>query len=205
MKLFDLNDEYELLSNELLDGEATPSDGTNEGQGDPNDNSGTNPSTTNNNGNNTWITFVIAGVIIVALIAFFFFSSRKNKQRQQEIVDTIDAIRPGHKVKTNGGICGLVVEVCDDNTFIIETGSEATGKSYVKMDKECIYQTDAKSPAQLAREEQERAKEAAKAAKENPAPETSDAPETPAEAEAPEAPEAPENAEEPETPEDPQA
>ena len=80
--------------------------------------------------------------------------------------EQLDAIRPGHKVKTAGGICGIVVEVCDDNTVIIETGSETSGKSWVKMDKELIAQTDAKGPTQIAREEAEARRKAEKEAKE---------------------------------------
>ena len=104
---------------------------------------------------NTIITYVLLGVVVLLFVGWFVFSGRKNKQRQKEYVEQLDAIRPGHKVKTAGGICGIVAEVCDDNTVIIETGSEATGKSYVKMDKELIAQTDAKGPTQIAREEAE--------------------------------------------------
>ena len=113
-----------------------------------------------------WIMWVLIGVIVVAFIAYIFFSGRKNKARQQEYVEQLEAIRPGHKVKTAGGICGIVVEVCDDNTVIIETGSENSGKSYVKMDKELIAQTDAKGPTQIAREEAEAKRKAEKEAKE---------------------------------------
>ena len=112
------------------------------------------------------IMYVLIGVIIVAFIAWMFFSGRKNKQRQKEYIEQLDAIRPGHKVKTAGGICGIVVEVCDDNTVIIETGSENSGKSYIKMDKELIAQTDAKGPTQIAREEAEARRKAEKEAKE---------------------------------------
>lgn len=138
---------------------------------------------------NTIITYVLLGVVVVLFIAWFVFSGRKNKQRQKEYVEQLDAIRPGHKVKTAGGICGIVAEVCDDNTVIIETGSETTGKSYVKMDKELIAQTDAKGPTQIAREEAEARRKAEKAAKstekpngETPAAEEKEAPasETPA-------------------------
>ncbi len=120
---------------------------------------------------NTIITYVLLGVVVLLFVGWFVFSGRKNKQRQKEYVEQLDAIRPGHKVKTAGGICGIVAEVCDDNTVIIETGSEATGKSYVKMDKELIAQTDAKGPTQIAREEAEARRKAEKAAKnaENPA------------------------------------
>ena len=106
---------------------------------------------------NSWMMYIVLGVVIVM-----------NKQRQKEYTEQLEAIRPGHKVKTAGGICGIVVEVCDDNTVILETGSETAGKSYIKMDKELIAQTDAKGPTQIAREEAEarrKAEEAEKKAK----------------------------------------
>lgn len=123
-------------------------------------------STSGTTPNSDWIMWVLIGVIVVAFIAYIFFSGRKNKARQQEYVEQLEAIRPGHKVKTAGGICGIVVEVCDDNTVIIETGSENSGKSYVKMDKELIAQTDAKGPTQIAREEAEAKRKAEKEARE---------------------------------------
>ena len=117
--------------------------------------------------NNTSSVFglIAIAVVVVAIIAFMLLSGRKNKSRQQEYVEQLEAIRPGHKVKTAGGICCIVVEVCDDNTVIIETGSENSGKSYVKMDKELIAQTDAKGPTQIAREEAEAKRKAEKEAK----------------------------------------
>ena len=104
---------------------------------------------------NPWMMYIVLGVVIVIFVVWMVFSGRKNKQRQKEYTEQLEAIRPGHKVKTAGGICGIVVEVCDDNTVIIETGSENSGKSYIKMDKELIAQTDAKGPTQIAREEAE--------------------------------------------------
>ena len=112
--------------------------------------------------------YIVLGVVVVIFVVWMVFSGRKNKQRQKEYTEQLEAIRPGHKVKTAGGICGIVVEVCDDNTVILETGSETAGKSYIKMDKELIAQTDAKGPTQIAREEAEarrKAEEAEKKAK----------------------------------------
>ncbi len=87
-------------------------------------------------------------LVLLALLGLFMvwsvFSRRSQMKKQQEIVDTRNAIQPGNKVKTIGGICGVVVEVCpEDNTFVLETGSERSGKSYMRFDKEAIYQTDA--------------------------------------------------------------
>lgn len=113
-----------------------------------------------------WLMWVLIAVILVVIIVWMFISGRKNKERQKEYLEQLEAIAPGNKVKTMGGICGIVVEVCDDNTIIIETGSEASGKSYVKMDKESLYQTDAKGPTQIAREEAEARRKAEKEAKE---------------------------------------
>lgn len=133
---------------------------------------------------NQWIMWVILGVVVVLLFAWFFFSGRKNKQKQKEYVEQLDAIAPGNKVKTAGGICGIVTEVCDDNTVIIKTGSEDSGYSFIKMEKELIAQTDAKGASQIAREEaaekKRLEKEAAEAKKHGIVPETEKAPEAPA-------------------------
>lgn len=110
--------------------------------------------------------WIVLGVIVILLFAWFFFSGRKNKQKQKEYVEQLDAIAPGNKVKTAGGICGIVTEVCDDNTVIIKTGSEESGYSFIKMEKELIAQTDAKGPTQIAREEAEEKKRLEKEAAE---------------------------------------
>ena len=141
------------------------------------------------NNTNSAIGLIAIIVVVLGFAAILFFSNRKNKSRQQEYIEQLEAIAPGHKVKTVGGICGIVVEVCDDNTVIIETGSENSGKSYIKMDKELIAQTDAKGPTQIAREEAEAKRKAEKEAKaaakgkkkgEAPAEEPSEAPAQPA-------------------------
>ncbi len=100
----------------------------------------------------TWAFAVIFAVLIVLLVVWFFFSGRKNRQADKEYAEQLEALAPGHKVKTAGGICGIVVEVCDDNTVVIETGTEASGKSRLKIDKLSIVLTDAKGPTQIARE-----------------------------------------------------
>lgn len=95
--------------------------------------------------NDQWMSWVLIGVVIVLVIVMLVVSSRRNKKRQQEAEKLINSVRPGNKVKTIGGVCGIVVEVDDEeNTFVLETGSEASGKCYMKFDKQAIYQTDAK-------------------------------------------------------------
>ena len=99
----------------------------------------------NPSGNGDWMTWVILGIGALMLVGTFFFNSRSNKKRQQEMQSTLDALKPGNKVKTIGGICGVVVEMNrEENTFVLETGSETAGKSYMKFDMVAIYQTDAK-------------------------------------------------------------
>ena len=94
--------------------------------------------------NDPWGTWIMFGVIFVVMIAFMVFNNRSQKKRQEEQNNTLNAIKAGNKVKTIGGICGIVVEVCpDDNTFVLETGTEASGKSYIKFDMQAIYMSDA--------------------------------------------------------------
>ncbi len=93
---------------------------------------------------NGWVTWVILAVFIAIIVVFFVISSRRNKKRQQEADQLMNAVKPGNKVKTIGGVCGIVVEVDnEENTFVLETGSEKSGKCYMKFDKQAIYQTDA--------------------------------------------------------------
>lgn len=101
---------------------------------------------------NPYGTWIIMGVLVLVIVAFMIFNRRNQKKRQEETKSMLDAIKPGNKVKTIGGICGVVVEVCDDNTFVLETGTEASGKSYLKFDKQAVYQTDAvvEKPAPVA-------------------------------------------------------
>ena len=98
---------------------------------------------------------VFIGIILVALVAFFVWSTISQKKKQKEFNRTIDAVKPGSKVKTIGGVCGEVVEVNDEeNTFVLKTGtSDGNSVSYMKFDKQAIYQTDAKpeDPAQEAK------------------------------------------------------
>lgn len=90
------------------------------------------------------IMLVILAVLIIVVVVFYVLSSKKRKKQEQDAQDLINAVKPGNKVKTIGGICGIVVEVdAEENTFVLETGTETSGKSYIKFDKQAIYQTDA--------------------------------------------------------------
>jgi preprotein translocase subunit YajC len=137
-----------------------------------------------NSTNSNVLTYILLAVLVVAIVAMFIISSKRNKKRQQDAQDLMNAVRPGHKVKTIGGICGIVVEVNDEeNTFVLETGSEASGKSYMKFDKQAIYQTDAvvekktdkkEEKSEEPFEEQTAVEEPAKEQAEKPAEETNE-------------------------------
>ena len=115
----------------------------------------------------SWIMII---VLVAVIIVFMVYNRRVQAKRQQETTDMLNAIKPGNKVKTIGGICGVVVEVCpEDNTFVLETGTEASGKSYIKFDKQAVYQTDAVA---------EKPEKASKSKKEETAEETTETVET---------------------------
>ena len=109
---------------------------------------------------NPWSSYIVIGIIVVAFIFIFIMNSRSQKKRQKEMEETLNAVKPGCKVKTIGGICGIVVEVCpEDNTFVLETGTESTGKCFLKFDKQAIYQTDAKKEEVKPEEKKEEKKD----------------------------------------------
>mgnify|MGYP005769156483 FL=1 len=104
-------------------------------------------------------------IIVVLLVAFFVWSFISQRKKQKNFNETIAAVRPGSKVKTIGGIVGTVVEVDDEEgTFVLRTGDSAGNESYMKFDKQAIYQTDAKpAPAESKAEEAPAAEEPAQA------------------------------------------
>jgi len=129
-------------------------------------------------GCDNWGSWLMIGILFAIIIVWMVFSRRSQKKRQDEVQNTLDAVGPGNKVKTIGGICGIVVEVNnEDNTFILETGSETTGKCFIKFDKQAIYQTDAVAKKTEAKAEEKPAEQAQETAVETPAEETV-APET---------------------------
>ena len=110
-------------------------------------------------------------VIIVVLVAFFVWSYISQKKKQKAFNETINAIKPGSKVKTIGGIVGEVVEINEEEgTFVLNTGDSEGNYSYMKFDKQAIYQPDAKPEAAEAKKEEapaaEEKKEEAPAAEE---------------------------------------
>ncbi len=94
-------------------------------------------------------TLTMLAIFTVLIVGYYFLNKRSMKKRQ-EYIDRRNNIQPGNKVMTIGGITGTVVEVNpDDNTFVLETGSEEFGKSYLRFDKAAIHQTDVEiEPAQ---------------------------------------------------------
>ena len=129
------------------------------------------------NSGNPWTTYIMLGVMVIAIVALMIFNRRSQKKKQTETENMLNAIKPGNKVKTIGGICGIVVEVCpEDNTFVLETGTEASGKSYLKFDKQAVYQTDAvaEKPVEAKKEKVEEKAEEKTEAVEAPAEEAKD-------------------------------
>ena len=97
-------------------------------------------------------------IIVVLLVAFFVWSFISQRKKQKNFNETIAAVRPGSKVKTIGGIVGTVVEVDDEEgTFVLRTGDSTGNESYMKFDKQAIYQTDAKPEPAAEKQEKEEA------------------------------------------------
>lgn len=95
--------------------------------------------------NSGTIVLIVAMVVILAVM--MFFTNRSNKKRQKEAEEKLKSLRVGDKVKTIGGICGVVTEIDDaENTFVLMTGSD-DGVSYLKLDKFAVYE---KTPQETA-------------------------------------------------------
>ena len=91
--------------------------------------------------------------MIAIFVLFIWWSRSSQKKREKEVNETLNAMKPGDTVKTIGGICGVVVELCpDEDAFVLETGSETSGKSYIKFDKKAVFQTSAVAKQEMVAE-----------------------------------------------------
>lgn len=102
----------------------------------------TNTNTTAQNGclgMPSWVMYVILGVILVAWIVFSYFTNKKRREKAEAETAKRNAIKPGFKVTTIGGIVGTVVEVDEENnTFVLQTGNDEH-PSLLTFDKLAIY------------------------------------------------------------------
>lgn len=119
--------------------------------------------TTTTNGKG-WIMWIIIGVVLVGMLVMNFFSNKKRREQMEAEKEKRNAIRPGFKVMTIGGIVGTVVAVDDDaNTFVLQTGTDEV-PNYIKFDKVAIYSSeDPNATVESEEEATEKGEEAKKA------------------------------------------
>lgn len=98
---------------------------------------------------------ILYAVLGVVLIGFFVWTTITSRKRQKQEQERVAAMKVGDKVKTIGGVCGVVIDIDEDeNTFTLETGVKDK-KSYVKFDKQAIYQIGSSSDNQEPEKEKE--------------------------------------------------
>lgn len=74
-------------------------------------------------------------VMIIAMIAiFYFFMIRPQQKKQKEIRKAREAMQPGDKVVTAGGIYGKIKAV-KETTFSVEIAQDVI----IKIDKGSVY------------------------------------------------------------------
>lgn len=102
----------------------------------------TSASNNNNASEGGWVIWVVFAVAIIAMIVMNHFSNKKRKAQMEAEKEKRNAIQPGFKVVTIGGIVGFVVEVNDEaNTFVLKTGTDEN-PSYMTFDKVAIYTSE---------------------------------------------------------------
>jgi preprotein translocase subunit YajC len=83
-------------------------------------------------------------MMVLIFVVFYFFMIRPQSKRQKEIKKQREAMKPGDKVVTSGGIHGKVKEI-KDTTVIVEIAENVR----IKVDKNSVFATaeDIQTPA----------------------------------------------------------
>ncbi len=76
---------------------------------------------------NPWATVLMFGFWILIFVAMYFLLIRPQRKKQKEEEALRSSIEIGDDVTTIGGIVGKVIALReDDDTFVLETGSDKT-------------------------------------------------------------------------------
>ena len=72
----------------------------------------------------THLMFIMIGIYVVffAILYFIFFRPQNKRKKKEEAMRKNAEI--GDVITTIGGICGRIVGIKDENTIVIETGSD---------------------------------------------------------------------------------
>ena len=113
-------------------------------------------------GSNNWTSFAMYGLIAVMFVAMYFFILRPQRKKQKEEEEMRSSIEVGDDVTTIGGIVGKVIAIRDDDeTFVLETGSD---KTRIRFKKWAISSVD--TPDKQPKKDEKSDKKAKKAKKE---------------------------------------
>lgn len=63
-------------------------------------------------------------MIVLMLVIFYFFMIRPQAKKQKELRKFREALKPGDKVITSGGIHGKILEITDSTVLINSEGSK---------------------------------------------------------------------------------
>ena len=76
---------------------------------------------------NPWSSAVMIGIMVLMFVVMYFLIIRPSKKKQKEEEAMRNSVEIGDDVTTIGGIVGRVISIReDDDTLIVETGSDKT-------------------------------------------------------------------------------
>ena len=77
--------------------------------------------------------------IVVIFVVFYFFLIRPQRKQEKETQKMRNSIEIGDQITTIGGITGIVRQIKDEDTYIIETGAD---KNRISIKKWAIQSKD---------------------------------------------------------------
>ncbi|MBQ6051856.1 MAG: preprotein translocase subunit YajC [Clostridia bacterium] len=88
---------------------------------------------------NIWTTILSFVPFVLVIVAFYFFLIRPQRKQEKETQKMRNSIEIGDQITTIGGITGIVRQIKDDDTYIIETGAD---KNRISIKKWAIQSKD---------------------------------------------------------------
>ncbi len=83
---------------------------------------------------------ITVGYLAIIFIAMYFIIFRPQKKEQKRMAALLSTLEAGDSVLTTSGFYGTVIDVCDDDTVIVEFGNNKNCR--IPMQKSAITQVE---------------------------------------------------------------
>ena len=84
--------------------------------------------------------FILVFYVVMIVVVLYFFGSKPQKKQAQKHEEMMSRLKPGCAIMTTSGFYGIVIDIADDETVIVEFGNNKNCR--IPMHKRAIAEIE---------------------------------------------------------------